>query len=776
MDIEGELHPDHVSLLPVLEIDDTGLKFTDILFPEAVMDDAGKSTTRHQATSSGWVGEVRYILMSFDKSLNWSKRPVLEQMIPDTESPDNAFRQPVAKVGAEKRNELLKKPVCNVVILVHGHNEEEKDGYLGSLVGSPWEFNYKRLVWELLYEELANDTEDPSMPQYFSDCTIFYEYIYPTYRPIFSPVTDRTGYNHQTLGEDMGRLINEEFLVLNPQLKAMINNNMDFNLFVVAHSQGGLVSRAGLRFIDDRILKHLKQFVSWGSPHIGAGLYSLRYALAAGHDMIIDGYRFPLQHIGQSQAYQSALSGLVLDAPGVRDMRFDASKKDMLRLGELMRENTTTLSEFPHTELPNGKLFFSENLSLFNQTEGDWIGDMLRDKYLLYVGTTPKEAAPELRFSLRSIYRNYRFAKHASEIEKGAFLNKLAMKPAYNANDGAVPVYSQSATSLWPEGNIKRKHYDDMDHEEFYGAEHPHRNETSIDKGRSVAQDTYNDLGLSSTSPYRATRTCPALASIESVQEGDNLIITGKLDYPLYKPANGGDGKPGTRVKRFEAREKDAKGHRLSAFSFTHQDDGSFRAVVQKDRVPATDIAIVAIMIDNSEVSALVPGLGAKTIEILFTEDYGKKTDYAGETYLDESMIFTFKINLSISSQADLSYNIDEQDVELWITAPWDKDIVIEGVLQSSITPGMGRKTYSGGDYHIYTYSNPEYAILVPGSQQWLPGNRFSFTDPGDSSFFGETICVYYDFKVEYCTAAGSCSVEYDYKAQQKCFHLYIQR
>jgi hypothetical protein len=565
MDIEGELHPDHVSLLPILEIDNTGLKFTDILFPEAVMDDAGKSTTRQQATSSGWVGEVRYILMSFDKSLNWSKRPVLEQMIPDTEGPDNAFRQPVAKAGAEKRNELLKKPVCNVVILVHGHNEEEKDGYLNSLADSPWEFNYKRLVWELLYEELANDTEDPSMPQYFSDCTIFYEYIYPTYRPIFSPVTDRTGYNHQTLGEDMGRLINEEFLVLNPQLKAMINNNMDFNLFVVAHSQGGLVSRAGLRFIDDRILKHLKQFVSWGSPHIGAGLYSLRYALAAGHDMIIDGYRFPLQHIGQSQAYQSALSGLVLDAPGVRDMRFDASKKDMLRLGELLRENTTTLSEFPHTELPNGKMFFSENLSLFNQAEGDWIGDMLRDKYLLYVGTTPKEASIELRFSFRSIYRNYQFAKHASEIEKGAFLNKLAMKPAFNANDGAVPAYSQSATSLWPEGNIKRKHYDDMDHEEFYGAEHPHRNETSIGKGRKVAQDTYNDLGLSSTSPYRATRTCPELVSIESEQEGNNIIITGRLNYPIYQAAHGGDGKPGTRVKRFEMREKDARGHRLSA-------------------------------------------------------------------------------------------------------------------------------------------------------------------------------------------------------------------
>jgi hypothetical protein len=163
-------------------------------------------------------------------------------------------------------------------------------------------------------------------------------------------------------------------------------------------------------------------------------------------------------------------------------------------------------------------------------------------------------------------------------------------------------------------------------------------------------------------------------------------------------------------------------------------------------------------------------------IEIIYTVDYGMETDYEGETSRDESQVFTFKINPSINTQADLTYNINEEKLEMWITAPWDKDIVIEGVMQSSIIPSVGRKTYSDGDYRTYTYSNPEYAILVPGGQQWLPGNRFSFTDPGDSSFFGETVCVYYDFKVQKCTAAGSCSVEYEYKAQQKCFHLYIQR
>lgn len=82
LDIEGEHMKDHAVVLPVLAVEDGLLKFVDPLFPEAVFDPAGKSG--EDAATRHWVGEVRYFLMTIDQSLNWSKRPVLDQMLPDS--------------------------------------------------------------------------------------------------------------------------------------------------------------------------------------------------------------------------------------------------------------------------------------------------------------------------------------------------------------------------------------------------------------------------------------------------------------------------------------------------------------------------------------------------------------------------------------------------------------------------------------------------------------------------------------------------------------------
>jgi parallel beta-helix repeat protein len=602
--VNGELVYNHSAFIPVFLDENGNYKFIDALFPDGIVPDSLKSAqslksaglqeeSGNRVSEMKWVGEVRYFLMSFDKSMNWSKRPVLERMVPDSTLADEGFRKPWRRASPNERDKISKQPVCNVIILVHGHNEEEKDGYLGAKITSPWEFKYKRLLWDLLYENISRNQEK-DLP---AGCTSTYEFIFPTYRPIFSPVPDKSFFQHKTLGEDLGRLINEE-MENNPQLKTMLEEDMPFNLFLVAHSQGGIVARAGLRFIDPDILKRLKLVVTWGSPHTGAGLYSLRYALSVGHDMVIDGYRFPLQNIGQSEAYQSGVTGIAIDAPGIRDIRWDASKKDMLRLGELFQENTATLNEFPDTELPNGRLFFSDNLKIFNEEEGKYTGDMIRGKYKFYEGTNHKIAPLELSFDLWSLKRLYYFGVNATGIEKGAQLNKLVMKSQWNESDGAVPTFSQRAESVWPAGGIQSRSIDFIDHEEFYGAEDPHRDGYTISKGKEVVNFTFTDMELASES-----RSCPTL-ELDSQEKNDSLFITGKLLFPLYQKSYGGDDLSGKRINRVVSARDNAAGPEIPALAFKFNEDGTFEGKGKILEIPDDTIFVLVTMKDGSRVAA----------------------------------------------------------------------------------------------------------------------------------------------------------------------------
>ena len=602
--VNGKLVEDYSAVLPVFLDEQGNYKFTDALFPDGIVADSSKSAQtlksgvtmvpgEERVSEMKWVGNVRYFLMTFDKSLNWSKRPVLERMVPDSTLSEDGFRKPWRRVSPAKREKIARQPVCNVIILVHGHNEEEKDGFSEARTLTPWEFTYKRMVWDLLYESISKNREK-DLP---SGCTATYEFIFPTYRPIFSPVSDKSGFTLKTLGEDLGKLINEE-MENNPQLKAMLDQDMPFNLFLVAHSQGGLVARAGLRFIKPEILKRLKLVVTWGSPHTGAGLYSLRYALAVGHDMVIDGYRFPLQNIGQSEAYQSGVSGIALDAPGIRDIRWDASKKDMLRLGELFRENTATLNEFPDTELPYGRMFYSDNLKIFNQEEGSFMGDLLYGKFKFYEGTTTHIAPLELGWDLWSLKKLYYFGANATGIEKGAQLNKLVMKENWNASDGAVPTYSQRGEGIWSSGDIRKRSIESVDHEEFYGAEYPQRNGYTILKGKEVVGYTFTDMELASE-----PKSCPKLDPDLS-EKNDSIFIEGKLLFPIYGKSYGGDDQPGKRILKMEAHRDHPDSTLIPALAFKFKDDGTFEGKGKKAEIPDDTIIVSLTLKDGSQVSA----------------------------------------------------------------------------------------------------------------------------------------------------------------------------
>jgi hypothetical protein len=677
LDVDGDVIENQGVILPVITLENEQLKFVDAVFPECVIPEEGVQQDSSARSETAWVGEVKYYLLSFDKALNWSKRPILERMVADTTAKDYGFRKRVRYLPKPEEAKIRKKPICNIVLLVHGHNEEEKDGFLGAKIASPWEFRYKRMVWDLIYERIGKN-EGGGLP---TECTAFYEFISPTYRPIFSPLQSKSGYVMKTLGQDLGELMNNE-IMSNPQIKAMLDNDMPFNLYIVAHSQGGLVTRAGLRSMDERLLKNLKKVITWGTPHYGASLMSLRYALTVGHDIIIDGNRFPLQNIGQSNAYQSFVSGIALDAPGIRDMRWDWSKRELLRFGDLMRENTATLNEFVETELPYGRLFFSDNLKIFNETEGQNVSGLLRDKYMFYYATTPKNASLERGWFF--LWRLWRFKAGSTPIEQGAQLNKLTMQDPHKDSDGAASIYSQRADGIYPGGGIQRRWFDDMDHEEFYGSEPPHRDGASLVKGRMVARETLTDLGM-----YGVRSGCATIRLDENT-ENDTLYLTGQLDYSIYQAANGGDDKPGKRILKIEGRFEEPSGDVLEVLTFTFKDDGTFEGKAPSELVPSLDTLYVTVILkDSSEVYFPLPSPGEALVHNVTKNKWYKTISKATERRecSDDDVILVypgvFKEHVSIGSR-----NITLRSVK------GPEETIIEG------------KDYEGTSYAGVTLSN----------------------------------------------------------------------
>ena len=80
----------------------------------------------------------------------------------------------------------LKNPVVNVVVLVHGHNEDEQRGFEAPTADPPWLVDYKGDVWTLFYDTVLSRDDCADR----LGCTAFYEFIYLTYYPIVSPIQE----------------------------------------------------------------------------------------------------------------------------------------------------------------------------------------------------------------------------------------------------------------------------------------------------------------------------------------------------------------------------------------------------------------------------------------------------------------------------------------------------------------------------------------------------------------------------------------------------------
>lgn len=325
--VNGETLPDDVAYLPV-ERDAAGnLVVVDGLIP-TIEDAAGMSAggaSAHMASLNRQRSKnsrVSYVLMTFQNHLEWSYEPQLVRMIPDASAPE--YRRPA---DTDKDKELLQKPVVNVIVLVHGHNEEEKDG--SSLAGSeiqPWGVSYKRDVWNEFYRTYLDQKKDAL------DCTAFYEYIYPTYRPAYSPVA---GSPVEPLGYSFAQAMAEGAKNDDKQLGKILQAKMPVNLYILAHSMGGLVARAGIREFNEPLKQDFQQLVTWGTPHHGSPLVSMGYLFRAGYKVNYGKLRearwFPswvkegeVDLLLGSDLLQWLLDlKLQLDTPGTRDLRWD---------------------------------------------------------------------------------------------------------------------------------------------------------------------------------------------------------------------------------------------------------------------------------------------------------------------------------------------------------------------------------------------------------------------------------------------------------------------
>lgn len=539
-DSDGNILKDQVDFLPVI-IDKSGnYQALDFLLPITVFSKSNQTAANTgifsnlsqilipSAHAQGstisseiqWIANVKYSIVTFQGGINWLNNPKLIQMTPDPNS--DHFRHPSNITERQER----KQPIKNIVVLVHGHNEEEKAGNVGTETFDLWDFGYKRDVWNNMYKYYLEEREkslkaDVNKPD---DCTVFYEFIYPSYRPIYSPVpvNSKKAIAHRTLGEDLGAALNKELLENNPMVAKMVKENIPFNLFIIGHSMGGLVARAGLRSLDLKLLENFRQLITWGSPHQGSPVTTLRYITAAGFDISIDG--IPFYPYGDYPS--EIMSDLAMDTPGTRDLRWTNGSKGFEKFfnyDTYFRGNSFTSRLKPERwDLMTGTAFYNENLKLFNESE------KFASKFTFLTGNTSKIArVKECNFLLTKAY--YLLVK-ASDCAKGSYIIKLlAGDDAYRNNDGASPVYGQAGQGLWP--RPRAVDMGDMDHEEFYEY-----------KGMETAARTFWEMNNSSDCG------CPYIADYKLEKEE----ISATLVWP-------NDPDPGKRINKIEAILTDKK-------------------------------------------------------------------------------------------------------------------------------------------------------------------------------------------------------------------------
>ncbi len=540
----GTVKSGDIQFLPVSVDGDGNIVAYDIFMPDSLLSSIvsynKRSSQRADTLSSNNASlTISYVVGSFQDSANWRRDAKLIRMLPYKEGQHK--RKTLDSSTKEEIVKENKKPVQNVVVLVHGHNEAEKAGQdVSTDVSAPWLFSYKRDVWTIFYNQFLDSRKENL------ESTRFYEFVYPSYRPIFTPTTIN--------GAAVETLDNQFAEALKKELALQLENGLKFNLFIVAHSMGGLVSRAGLQKIDQNLSSQFQKLITWGTPHLGGAIVSMRYVLGSPAYQTIVMPQVPtgmtsLKARAAEEAarfiIRKAVTGMTMDTPGTRDLRWTSDRS--LSSFELCFDNYFKFNKLyniasgideSYYDLNTGGYVYNVNLKHLN--DNDKFKNSA-EKYIFLYGVTSKTVGidPSTSFPY--------FTVTGGDIALGAKATSLIMRYANNnyenytvgSADGAVPIMSMEGFGVAGES----KYLGDIDHEEYFGAPSSPGQFMEVGKAKTTSNETITTLGIGTNKNYDNPELTANLAKLSGGKNTySNEPITGKLNWP-------GDNSPENRLK-----------------------------------------------------------------------------------------------------------------------------------------------------------------------------------------------------------------------------------
>lgn len=577
---QGGVLKDRVMFLPATR-DSSG----NIVVRDIYLRGAARMAPVSTKSALGIIKTIRAIwtASTYQGKINWAIEPQLVRMIPDAAS--GAKRKPLSTLPQAQQEEILRRPVQNAIILVHGHNEMERYGFEAAETDAPWLMAYKRDVWTLLFDYFS------SQYSAYGDCTAFYEYVYPSYRPVFES-------GGEQLGTTLARLVAED-----PALKKLKNK---YNLFFVAHSMGGLVTRSAINQLSSTLTPNFERLVTWGSPHHGSPVVTMRYLLTSGYNLDVPGMCFtgnwmPLETFNQFSLYHGFVKeeGAV-DTPGERDLRWDNSKPLNLE-GIGWKRAVWQEGDDVRWDPARNIDLYNSRLADFNKADKYY----LSDKYVALYGLTSSIAPIDLTscsalttFAFSAAIAQGNGINHWLYNNSATLGSSYPNSPAVKESDGAVPVDSMVGLGVFSSFNTYS--LGDTDHEQYYGAPKD-GSLTAKDKGDSTASWTLSRLKLKEAPNKQCD--CPTLTIDRTQASGSSTQVTATFKWP-------GDSKPGLRLQGIaSARGEGSSRVVTAAKSYTAGEDGSITATFDTTTLTPSGgekIYLLAQMKDGSELSAPV--------------------------------------------------------------------------------------------------------------------------------------------------------------------------
>ena len=434
------------------------LQFTDFYMADSIISDIILRDVAPEKQITLFARSTRYVLAQLAPSANYSMEPLLQRFYPVATRPNRAVFTDLDEDRQEQENE---KTIRNVVVMVHGYHNNEKLGSGPATAEAPWYYNYKRDAWTLFYDYIRQQHAD------ILACTAFYEYIYPTYRPIF------TAGAGPRLDEDFARAVRD--MVQDHNWDGWFPGKADVRLYIVAHSMGGVVARAGIQLFEEETHDAFQRLVTWGTPHLGTPLLSLRRVLSApaGIYSLRRGLvNVPMGNIDNTlYIYRRALEYFIPDAPGIRDLqwaRSHTSTPHNLRLEEYFSFDVDAALDpalWNLYDLHNGTEIFNPNLNRLNSDDVY----RLSEEYRAVYGINPN------RPTISTSRWRWPRVDGIAPLDLGATVMPWLIKDADQSyegavrgdNDGIVPVASMmgaGVTVSW-----RRSRFDNTHHEDYFG-------------------------------------------------------------------------------------------------------------------------------------------------------------------------------------------------------------------------------------------------------------------------------------------------------------------